>query len=156
MLAAAQQNQMPNQTTNCDDITEDADPSKMNAVESSQEDLWRPSSLSHDEFAQLMLEAMDAFLIVIEATEDANVVYTSESMLPLLGYDAINAGYKRSDSSANDVNENKSVDEEDSEPKTSDVKSEPLSIYDLLHSSDRAPFSKILKCHNGNRTNEFS
>nr|XP_032801311.1 circadian locomoter output cycles protein kaput-like [Petromyzon marinus] len=43
---------------------------------------WKPSYLSDAEFTQLMLEAMDGFLMAV--TTDGNVVYVSESVTPLL------------------------------------------------------------------------
>ncbi|XP_058884778.1 neuronal PAS domain-containing protein 2-like isoform X1 [Acipenser ruthenus] len=45
---------------------------------------WKPSFLSNEEFTQLMLEALDGFLIAV--TTDGNVIYVSDSITPLLGH----------------------------------------------------------------------
>ncbi|MGH0172700.1 UNVERIFIED_CONTAM: hypothetical protein FKN15_067421 [Acipenser sinensis] len=45
---------------------------------------WKPSFLSNEEFAQLMLEALDGFLIAV--TTDGNIIYVSDSITPLLGH----------------------------------------------------------------------
>ncbi|KAM9171443.1 neuronal PAS domain-containing protein 2 [Pangshura tecta] len=45
---------------------------------------WKPSFLSNEEFTQLMLEALDGFIIAI--TTDGTIVYVSDSITPLLGH----------------------------------------------------------------------
>lgn len=45
---------------------------------------WKPSFLSNDEFTQLMLEALDSFLLVF--TQQGNILYASESITSLLGH----------------------------------------------------------------------
>ncbi|XP_071086913.1 circadian locomoter output cycles protein kaput-like isoform X3 [Haliotis cracherodii] len=45
---------------------------------------WKPSFLSNDEFSQLMLEALDSFLIVF--TVKGKILYVSESVTSLLGH----------------------------------------------------------------------
>nr|XP_033805330.1 neuronal PAS domain-containing protein 2 isoform X2 [Geotrypetes seraphini] len=45
---------------------------------------WKPSFLSNEEFTQLMLEALDGFVIAI--TTDGSIIYVSDSITPLLGH----------------------------------------------------------------------
>ncbi|XP_076771130.1 neuronal PAS domain-containing protein 2 isoform X2 [Arvicanthis niloticus] len=45
---------------------------------------WKPSFLSNEEFTQLMLEALDGFIIVM--TTDGSIIYVSDSITPLLGH----------------------------------------------------------------------
>ncbi|XP_052049288.1 neuronal PAS domain-containing protein 2 isoform X2 [Apodemus sylvaticus] len=45
---------------------------------------WKPSFLSNEEFTQLMLEALDGFVIVV--TTDGSIIYVSDSITPLLGH----------------------------------------------------------------------
>uniref|UniRef100_UPI00398E706F neuronal PAS domain-containing protein 2-like n=1 Tax=Pristiophorus japonicus TaxID=55135 RepID=UPI00398E706F len=45
---------------------------------------WKPSFLSNEEFTQLMLEALDGFIIAL--TKDGNIIYVSDSITPLLGH----------------------------------------------------------------------
>ncbi|XP_056412039.1 neuronal PAS domain-containing protein 2 isoform X3 [Hyla sarda] len=45
---------------------------------------WKPSFLSNEEFTQLMLEALDGFIIVV--TTDGSIIYVSDSITPLLGH----------------------------------------------------------------------
>ncbi|XP_078268045.1 circadian locomoter output cycles protein kaput-like [Rhinoraja longicauda] len=45
---------------------------------------WKPSFLSNEEFTQLMLEALDGFLIALSV--DGNIIYTSDSVSSLLGH----------------------------------------------------------------------
>uniref|UniRef100_A0A452H1R8 Uncharacterized protein n=1 Tax=Gopherus agassizii TaxID=38772 RepID=A0A452H1R8_9SAUR len=45
---------------------------------------WKPSFLSNEEFTQLMLEALDGFIIAV--TTDGTIVYVSDSITPLLGH----------------------------------------------------------------------
>ncbi|CAI9545943.1 unnamed protein product [Staurois parvus] len=45
---------------------------------------WKPSFLSNEEFTQLMLEALDGFIIAL--TTDGSIVYVSDSITPLLGH----------------------------------------------------------------------
>ncbi|XP_066475054.1 neuronal PAS domain-containing protein 2 isoform X2 [Tiliqua scincoides] len=45
---------------------------------------WKPSFLSNEEFTQLMLEALDGFVIAI--TTDGSIMYVSDSITPLLGH----------------------------------------------------------------------
>ncbi|XP_035383489.1 neuronal PAS domain-containing protein 2 isoform X2 [Electrophorus electricus] len=45
---------------------------------------WKPSFLSNEEFTQLMLEALDGFLIVL--TTDGNIIYVSDSVSSLIGH----------------------------------------------------------------------
>ncbi|KAM4699546.1 large ribosomal subunit protein eL31 isoform 1-T1 [Discoglossus pictus] len=45
---------------------------------------WKPSFLGNEEFTQLMLEALDGFLIAV--TTDGNIIYVSDSITPLLGH----------------------------------------------------------------------
>ncbi|KAL0994204.1 hypothetical protein UPYG_G00119200 [Umbra pygmaea] len=45
---------------------------------------WKPSFLSNEEFTQLMLEALDGFLIAI--TTDGNIIYVSDSVSSLIGH----------------------------------------------------------------------
>lgn len=45
---------------------------------------WKPSFLSNEEFTQLMLEALDGFIIVV--TTDGSIIYVSDSVTPLLGH----------------------------------------------------------------------
>ncbi|XP_072332708.1 neuronal PAS domain-containing protein 2 isoform X3 [Scyliorhinus torazame] len=45
---------------------------------------WKPSFLSNEEFTQLMLEALDGFIIAV--TTDGNIIYVSDSITPLLGH----------------------------------------------------------------------
>ncbi|XP_058845541.1 neuronal PAS domain-containing protein 2-like [Acipenser ruthenus] len=44
---------------------------------------WKPSFLSNEEFTQLMLEALDGFLIAL--TTDGNIIYVSDSVSSLIG-----------------------------------------------------------------------
>ncbi|XP_073470882.1 neuronal PAS domain-containing protein 2 isoform X1 [Aquarana catesbeiana] len=45
---------------------------------------WKPSFLSNEEFTQLMLEALDGFIIAL--TTDGSIIYVSDSITPLLGH----------------------------------------------------------------------
>ncbi|XP_041055721.1 neuronal PAS domain-containing protein 2-like [Carcharodon carcharias] len=45
---------------------------------------WKPSFLNNEEFTQLMLEALDGFIIAV--TTDGNIIYVSDSITPLLGH----------------------------------------------------------------------
>ncbi|XP_053473972.1 neuronal PAS domain-containing protein 2 isoform X1 [Ictalurus furcatus] len=45
---------------------------------------WKPSFLSNEEFTQLMLEAMDGFLIALRL--DGNIIYVSDSVSSLIGH----------------------------------------------------------------------
>nr|DBA20961.1 TPA: hypothetical protein GDO54_017690 [Pyxicephalus adspersus] len=45
---------------------------------------WKPSFLSNEEFTQLMLEALDGFLITL--TTDGMIIYVSDSVSSLLGH----------------------------------------------------------------------
>uniref|UniRef100_A0A8C6VS64 Neuronal PAS domain protein 2 n=1 Tax=Nothobranchius furzeri TaxID=105023 RepID=A0A8C6VS64_NOTFU len=45
---------------------------------------WKPSFLSNEEFTQLMLEALDGFLVAL--TTDGNVIYVSDSVSSLIGH----------------------------------------------------------------------
>ncbi|KAH9514013.1 hypothetical protein Btru_031965 [Bulinus truncatus] len=45
---------------------------------------WKPTFLCNEEFAQLMLEAVDSFLVVF--TQQGKVLFTSESVTSLLGH----------------------------------------------------------------------
>ncbi|XP_026563340.1 neuronal PAS domain-containing protein 2 [Pseudonaja textilis] len=45
---------------------------------------WKPSFLSNEEFTQLMLEALDGFIIAV--TTDGSIMYVSDSITPLLGH----------------------------------------------------------------------
>ncbi|XP_061608735.1 neuronal PAS domain-containing protein 2 isoform X1 [Phyllopteryx taeniolatus] len=45
---------------------------------------WKPSFLSNEEFTQLMLEALDGFLVVL--TTDGNIIYVSDSVSSLIGH----------------------------------------------------------------------
>ncbi|KAA8587136.1 hypothetical protein FQN60_000972 [Etheostoma spectabile] len=45
---------------------------------------WKPSFLSNEEFTQLMLEALDGFLVAL--TTDGNIVYVSDSVSSLIGH----------------------------------------------------------------------
>ncbi|XP_075773223.1 neuronal PAS domain-containing protein 2 isoform X2 [Pelodiscus sinensis] len=45
---------------------------------------WKPSFLSNEEFTQLMLEALDGFVIAV--TTDGSIIYASDSITPLLGH----------------------------------------------------------------------
>ncbi|XP_037124857.1 neuronal PAS domain-containing protein 2 isoform X1 [Syngnathus acus] len=45
---------------------------------------WKPSFLSNEEFTQLMLEALDGFLIAL--TPDGNITYVSDSVSSLIGH----------------------------------------------------------------------
>ncbi|KYO32838.1 hypothetical protein Y1Q_0009417 [Alligator mississippiensis] len=45
---------------------------------------WKPSFLSNEEFTQLMLEALDGFLIAL--TTDGIIIYVSDSVSSLLGH----------------------------------------------------------------------
>uniref|UniRef100_A0AAR2M1V8 Neuronal PAS domain protein 2 n=1 Tax=Pygocentrus nattereri TaxID=42514 RepID=A0AAR2M1V8_PYGNA len=45
---------------------------------------WKPSFLSNEEFTQLMLEALDGFLIAL--TTDGNIIYVSDSISSLIGH----------------------------------------------------------------------
>uniref|UniRef100_A0A8D2J5M7 Neuronal PAS domain protein 2 n=1 Tax=Varanus komodoensis TaxID=61221 RepID=A0A8D2J5M7_VARKO len=45
---------------------------------------WKPSFLSNEEFTQLMLEALDGFVIAVAT--DGSIVYVSDSITPLLGH----------------------------------------------------------------------
>ncbi|KAJ1197936.1 hypothetical protein NDU88_001780 [Pleurodeles waltl] len=45
---------------------------------------WKPSFLSNEEFTQLMLEALDGFLIAL--TTDGIIIYVSDSISSLLGH----------------------------------------------------------------------
>ncbi|KAM5180651.1 neuronal PAS domain-containing protein 2-like [Mantella aurantiaca] len=45
---------------------------------------WKPSFLGNEEFTQLMLEALDSFIIAI--TTDGSIIYVSDSITPLLGH----------------------------------------------------------------------
>ncbi|XP_040280977.1 neuronal PAS domain-containing protein 2 isoform X4 [Bufo bufo] len=45
---------------------------------------WKPSFLTNEEFTQLMLEALDGFIIVV--TTDGSIIYVSDSVTPLLGH----------------------------------------------------------------------
>ncbi|KAM4795939.1 neuronal PAS domain-containing protein 2 [Rhinophrynus dorsalis] len=45
---------------------------------------WKPSFLSNEEFTQLMLEALDGFIIAVKT--DGSIIYVSDSITPLLGH----------------------------------------------------------------------
>ncbi|KAJ8396779.1 hypothetical protein AAFF_G00013780 [Aldrovandia affinis] len=45
---------------------------------------WKPSFLSNEEFTQLMLEALDGFLIAL--TTDGNIIYVSDGVSALTGH----------------------------------------------------------------------
>ncbi|XP_068600090.1 neuronal PAS domain-containing protein 2 [Brachionichthys hirsutus] len=45
---------------------------------------WKPSFLSNEEFTQLMMEALDGFLIAL--TTDGNIIYVSDSVSSLIGH----------------------------------------------------------------------
>uniref|UniRef100_A0A6I8P2E0 Neuronal PAS domain protein 2 n=1 Tax=Ornithorhynchus anatinus TaxID=9258 RepID=A0A6I8P2E0_ORNAN len=45
---------------------------------------WKPSFLSNEEFTQLMLEALDGFILAV--TTDGSIIYVSDSITPLLGH----------------------------------------------------------------------
>nr|XP_057944261.1 neuronal PAS domain-containing protein 2 isoform X3 [Doryrhamphus excisus] len=45
---------------------------------------WKPSFLSNEEFTQLMLEALDGFLLAL--TTDGNIIYVSDSVSSLIGH----------------------------------------------------------------------
>ncbi|XP_064834042.1 neuronal PAS domain-containing protein 2 isoform X1 [Oncorhynchus masou masou] len=45
---------------------------------------WKPSFLSNEEFTQLMLEALDGFLIAL--TTDGNIIYVSDSVSSLIAH----------------------------------------------------------------------
>ncbi|XP_047462883.1 neuronal PAS domain-containing protein 2 isoform X2 [Mugil cephalus] len=45
---------------------------------------WKPSFLSNEEFTQLMLEALDGFLVAL--TTDGNIIYVSDSVSSLMGH----------------------------------------------------------------------
>ncbi|XP_064422770.1 neuronal PAS domain-containing protein 2 [Latimeria chalumnae] len=45
---------------------------------------WKPSFLTNEEFTQLMLEALDGFLIAL--TTDGNIIYVSDNVSSLLGH----------------------------------------------------------------------
>ncbi|KAM9440532.1 neuronal PAS domain-containing protein 2 isoform 1-T4 [Clarias gariepinus] len=45
---------------------------------------WKPSFLSNEEFTQLMLEALDGFLIALKL--DGNIIYVSDSVSSLIGH----------------------------------------------------------------------
>ncbi|NXA46807.1 NPAS2 protein, partial [Nothocercus julius] len=45
---------------------------------------WKPSFLSNEEFTQLMLEALDGFIIAV--TAGGSIIYVSDSITPLLGH----------------------------------------------------------------------
>ncbi|XP_045683640.1 neuronal PAS domain-containing protein 2 [Phyllostomus hastatus] len=45
---------------------------------------WKPSFLTNEEFTQLMLEALDGFVIAV--TKDGSILYVSDSITPLLGH----------------------------------------------------------------------
>ncbi|XP_032886150.1 neuronal PAS domain-containing protein 2-like isoform X1 [Amblyraja radiata] len=45
---------------------------------------WKPSFLSNEEFTQLMLEALDGFVIALSI--DGNIIYASDSVSSLLGH----------------------------------------------------------------------
>ncbi|KAM8977436.1 neuronal PAS domain-containing protein 2 [Pelodytes ibericus] len=45
---------------------------------------WKPSFLGNEEFTQLMLEALDGFIIAV--TTDGSIIYVSDSITPLLGH----------------------------------------------------------------------
>ncbi|XP_061658448.1 neuronal PAS domain-containing protein 2 isoform X3 [Syngnathoides biaculeatus] len=45
---------------------------------------WKPSFLSDEEFTQLMLEALDGFLLAL--TPDGNIIYVSDSVSSLIGH----------------------------------------------------------------------
>ncbi|KAJ8276493.1 hypothetical protein COCON_G00082450 [Conger conger] len=45
---------------------------------------WKPSFLCNEEFTQLMLEALDGFLIAL--TTDGNIIYVSDSVSSLIGH----------------------------------------------------------------------
>jgi len=47
-------------------------------------DDWKPAFLSNEEFINLMLEGLDGFVIVLGT--DGHILYTSESLVSLLGY----------------------------------------------------------------------
>ncbi|KTF87944.1 hypothetical protein cypCar_00022430 [Cyprinus carpio] len=49
---------------------------------------WKPSFLSNEEFTQLMLEALDGFLIAL--TTDGNIIYVSDSVSSLIGHLPVN------------------------------------------------------------------
>ncbi|XP_041438293.1 neuronal PAS domain-containing protein 2 isoform X2 [Xenopus laevis] len=45
---------------------------------------WKPSFLSNEEFTQLMLEALDGFIIAV--TTEGRIIFVSDSITPLLGH----------------------------------------------------------------------
>lgn len=45
---------------------------------------WKPSCLSNEEFTQLILEALDGFVIIFSAT--GQIYYASDNVTSLLGH----------------------------------------------------------------------
>ena len=47
-------------------------------------EVWKPSFMSNDEFEHLMLESVNAFLILFD--KNGKIIHVSESVTPLLGH----------------------------------------------------------------------
>lgn len=47
---------------------------------------WKPDFITDDEFSLQMLEALDAFIVVSEASAEARIIYSSDTLINLLDY----------------------------------------------------------------------
>ncbi|KAI1290307.1 Circadian locomoter output cycles protein kaput [Halotydeus destructor] len=120
----------------------DQDQEPATVVDSTQGNNWRPSSLSQDEFAQLMIEAMDAFILVIEANSVGGIVYASESISPLLGYHPGKLTANSGHWSPFCPNDTGSLDDQTMLDQSQ--QSQGTSIFDYLHESDKESLRQLL------------
>ncbi|RWS15152.1 circadian locomoter output cycles protein kaput-like protein [Dinothrombium tinctorium] len=88
---------------------------------------FKPSFLTDEDYTNFMLEALDAFTLVIEANTKGNIVYASESILSLLGHNPGKfnrfVGYQK-------------IKQE--------VQQEELSIFDIIHESEKEYLMQLL------------
>ena len=64
-------------------VTEQADKMRSHEIK----EVWKPSFMSNDEFQHLMLEAVNAFLILFD--KNGKIIHVSESVIPLLGHSTV-------------------------------------------------------------------
>ncbi|XP_054157741.1 neuronal PAS domain-containing protein 2-like [Oppia nitens] len=88
---------------------------------------WKPSFLVNDEFIHLMLEALDSFLIVLEANTSGRIIYMSDTIYSLLGM--ISTKESRKQTSVLSAADN-GVDNDDDN-------NTQLSIFDLIHEEEK-------------------
>lgn len=83
---------------------------------------WKPTFITDDEFSVLMLEALDAFILVCEVSQNAKILYASDSVMTLLDYKGL-----KSCTNLNDA--------------------DSVSIYDLIAPGDKHLIENLLSNH---------